>query len=178
MKRILVMVCMGWVIMFVGLADHALGQMMSVQVKNGQLRSSPSFMGKVVVNLKYGDRVFVSDEKGAWVQVELDDEKTRGWIHTSALTIKKISFKAGAEIAKKSVRSNEMALGGKAMGAGGTGIVMVAGKGFNQHTEAEFRKRNPDLDFTRIDKMSTHDVPAKEMQQFLKKGALRPEGGK
>lgn len=177
MKKMLTAICLGCVIVFVGLADQALGQTMSVQVKTGQLRSSPSFMGKVVANLKYGDRVFVEEEKGAWVEVALEDEKTRGWIHSSALTIQKISFKAGAEIAKKTASGSEMALGGKAMGAGGTGNVMIAGKGFNKQSEAEFRKNNPDINFTLIDKMAADQVSPKEMEQFVKQGALRPEGG-
>jgi len=177
MKKILTMVCLGCVIALAGPADQALGQTMSVQIKNGQLRSGPSFMGKVVANLKYGDRVFVLEEKGPWRQVELDDEKTRGWIHSSALTIREISFKAGSQVARKASSGKEMALGGKACGGGGRLNVIHAGKGFNKQSEAEFRQKNPGVDYTWIDRMATYRVSPKEMARFLKQGALRPEGG-
>lgn len=177
MKKILMIICLGCVIAFAGLADHAMGQTVSVQVKIAQLRSGPSFMGKVVANLKYGDPVFVLEEKGPWRQVELDDEKTRGWVHSSALSKKEIAFEAGERVAIKAISGNELALGGKASGTGGVDEAMIAGKGFNKESEAEFRQGNPNIDYTWIDKMETYRVSQKEIARFLKKGALQSGGG-
>ena len=92
-------------ICFTGFAAFAVGRsMMSVQVKTGELRLAPSFLGEIVARLYYG-------------------------------------------------------------------------KGFNQQVESEFRAKNPNLDFTWVDKMETYVVSEEEMKQFLEKGGLSPEGG-
>ena len=54
-------------IIFTGFAAFAIQQkMMSIQVKKSAIRSSPSFLGKIVDQLKYGDRVAVRNTKGSW----------------------------------------------------------------------------------------------------------------
>lgn len=135
---------------------------MSVQVKTGQLRLTPSFLGKIVARLYYGDRIYVIEEKGSWRRVGLSGGAAEGWIHASALSPKKIVLQAGAKDVETAASSDELAL---------------AGKGFNQQVESEFRAKNPNLDFTWIDKMEAFVVSENEMKQFLKKGGLSPEGG-
>ena len=150
-------------ICFTGFAAFAVGRnMMSVQVKAGQLRLTPSFLGKIVARLYYGDRIYVIEEKGSWLRVGLSAGAAEGWIHESALTPKKIVLQAGAKDIETAASSDELAL---------------AGKGFNQQVESEFRAKNPNLDFTWIDKMEAFVVAENEMKQFLKKGGLTPEGG-
>ena len=92
----------------------------------------------------------------------LSEGAAEGWIHASALTPKKIVLRAGAEDVEAAASSDELAL---------------AGKGFNQQVESEFRAKNPNLDFTWIDEMETYVVSENEMKQFLKEGELSPEGG-
>jgi hypothetical protein len=150
-------------ICFTGLAAFAVGtSMMSVQVKSGELRLTPSFLGKIVARLYYGDRIYVIEEKGSWRRVGLSAGAAEGWIHASALTPKKIVLQAGAKDVETAASSDELAL---------------AGKGFNQQVESEFKAKNPNLDFAWIDKMETYVVSEKEMKQFLKTGGLSPEGG-
>ena len=43
----------------------------------------------------YGDRLAVLDEKAGWTRVQLENAETAGWIHTSALTKKRIKLAAG-----------------------------------------------------------------------------------
>ena len=146
-----------------GFAAFAVGQsMMSVQIRQGELRATPSFLGKIVARLSYGDRVYIFEDKGFWSKVGLSQGAAEGWIHSSALTTKKIVLRAGAEDVETAASSDELAL---------------AGKGFNQQVESEFRAKNPNLDFTWIDKMETYVVSEEEMKQFLKEGSLSPEGG-
>ena len=150
-------------ICFTGFAAFAVGRsMMSVQVKTGELRLAPSFLGKIVARLYYGDRIYVIEEKGSWRRVGLSAGAAEGWIHASALTPKKIILQAGAKDVETAASSDELAL---------------AGKGFNQQVESEFRAKNPNLDFTWVDKMETYVVSEEEMKQFLEKGGLSPEGG-
>ncbi len=152
-----------FLICLTGFAAFAVGQsMMSVQVKKGQIRLTPSFLGRIVALLSYGDRVYVLEQKGSWTKVGLSRGVSDGWIHSSALTRKKIILKAGAQDVQTAASSDELAL---------------AGKGFNQQVESEFRAKNPNLDFTWVDRMEKFVVSEKQMKKFLKKGEVFPKGG-
>jgi SH3-like domain-containing protein len=136
---------------------------MSVQVKSGQVRDTPSFLGKLVVPLSYGDRVQVLEQQGDWSKVTAPGGQT-GWIHGSALTKKRVVMKAGDQNAQTAASGDELAL---------------AGKGFNSDVEADFKARNKNIDFAWVDKMEKIKVAPESMQQFLKEGAVQPtEGGK
>ena len=135
---------------------------MSVQVKNGQVRSAPSFLGKIVAKLSYGTRVDVVEQTGSWNKVALSGKASEGWMHVSALTPKEIVLNPGASDVEKAASSDEIAL---------------AGKGFNEQVEGAFKKKNPNIDFNQIDKMEKIVVSQNDMQQFLKLGGLTPEGG-
>ncbi|MBU2053499.1 MAG: SH3 domain-containing protein [Proteobacteria bacterium] len=130
---------------------------LSVQVKEGQLRSAPSFLGSVMAALAYGDRVELIEDKGAWKQVAI--RKLRGWMHMSALTTKKIVLQAGAADVQTSATGSELAL---------------AGKGFNAKVEAEFRTKNKDIDYTWVDRMEALAVKPEQMQAFLRQGQVNP----
>ena len=146
-----------------GFGTYAAGQtVMSVQVKKGQLRAGPSFLGKIVTVVYYGERVAVNAEKGAWYQVTAPGSGTKGWIHASALTRKRIELKAGASNVSAAADSDELAL---------------AGKGFNKQVEGEFRSKNPHVDFTWVDKMEAMEVSQNEIQAFLEEGELLNQGG-
>ena len=130
---------------------------LSVQVKEGQLRSAPSFLGSVMAALAYGDQVELIEDKGAWKQVAI--RKLRGWMHMSALTTKKIVLQAGAANVQTSATGSELAL---------------AGKGFNAKVEAEFRSKNKNIDYTWVDRMEALAVKPEQMQAFLKQGQVNP----
>jgi len=145
------------------LAAFAAGKkMMSVQVNTGVVRVTPSFLGVIVTQLSYGDRVYVLEEKESWTRVGLSPNADKGWIHSSALTPKKIVMKAGTEDVEVGTSGEEIAL---------------AGKGFNEQVESEFRAENSNLDFTWIDRMEKYVVSEKRMKRFLKEGELSCEGG-
>lgn len=136
---------------------------MSVAVKEGQVRSSPSFLARIVARPPYGERVSVLETGEQWVKVALKGG-VQGWIHASALTPKTIVLKAGAGEVKTSATTGEIAL---------------AGKGFNKEVEETYRAKNPSLDYRWIDKMERFDVSPEEMAVFLNEGGLRPaEGGR
>ncbi|MFH1976159.1 MAG: SH3 domain-containing protein [Pseudomonadota bacterium] len=137
-------------------------QTMSVQVKSGQVRKSPTFLGPVIAKFAYGDRVQILTQQGAWYQVALPSGNGQGWMHTSALTEKKIVLKAGAMDVSQAASSDELAL---------------AGKGFNQQVENEYRTRNPNLNFSQIDQMEARTVSQGEIQTFIQDGRLTAQGG-
>lgn len=133
-------------------------QTMSVQIRSAQLRADASFLGKLVANVDYGAQVEVQQAKGDWRFVQTPDGAT-GWLHQSALTAKKIVMKAGAQDAQTAASGEELAL---------------AGKGFNADVEADFKKKNQDIDFTWIDRMEKIRVSQDEMIAFLKEGEVQP----
>ena len=135
---------------------------MSVQVKQSQIRTAPSFMARIVATLYYGDRVDILSSQGTWTQVSVSTGGVKGWVHTSALTQKKIVLKAGASDVSKTATSDELAL---------------AGKGFNKKVEGEFRTQNQNLDFASIDQMEQIKISNDGIRQFLKEGAVSPKGG-
>lgn len=149
---LLVLLC-AWTVAWAGT------KMMSVQVKTGHLRATPSFLGKILMTVSYGERVEVREEKGAWSLVRFPGTTGEGWIHASALTSKKIVLRAGASDVSQTATSDEIAL---------------AGKGFNKQVEVEFKAKNPNLDFAWIDRMELMVVTQEQMQQFLNEGELFP----
>lgn len=129
---------------------------LSVQVKEAALRDKPSFLGKVLGELKYGEGVGVLEEAGGWSKVE--SGKGAGWLHGSALTQAKIVFTAGERDVEEKAGGREVAL---------------AGKGFGPALESEYRKKNPSLDFARIDKLEKIEVEPAVVASFLEKGRLK-----
>jgi SH3-like domain-containing protein len=136
---------------------------MNVQVKTSQIRATPSFLGTLVAPVNYGDRLEVLEQKGDWSRVTAPGGQT-GWVHSSALTKKKVVMKGGDQTAQTGASGDELAL---------------AGKGFNSDVEADFKARNKNIDFTWVDKMEKIKVAPSAMQQFVKDGGVQPvEGGK
>lgn len=147
---------------FISMPAHA-AKKMSVQIREGKLRSTPSFLGTTVATVKYGDRFTVSSRKGVWIKVTNPDTKTSGWIHESALTKKRIKLKAGSKDADVAASSGELAL---------------ASKGFSSDVEAQFKSKNKDIDFSWIDKMEKIKVSPAKAKAFLKAGKVEtPNGG-
>ena len=128
---------------------------MSVQVRDGQLRNRASFLGTVVGTVAYGDRVTVNQTQAGWCEVS-SAGKT-GWIHESALTPKKVVLASGTTDARACASGEEVAL---------------AGKGFSKEVESEYKKQNPQLDFTWVDWMGRQTVPSEQLVEFLKQGDL------
>ncbi|MGA2402215.1 MAG: SH3 domain-containing protein [Syntrophobacteraceae bacterium] len=136
--------------------------MMSVQVKEAQLRSTPSFLGSIVGPVSYGDRVETMQKQGDWIDVK-SPKNLRGWIHQSALTSKQVVLNPGAQT-QSAASGQEIAL---------------AGKGFNSDVEAQYRKKNAKIDYTWVNRMETFVVSRNQMISFLDEGKVKPsEGGK
>ena len=169
-EKILLMGALAWLAGVMAFAGDQ--KVMSVQVKEGQLRAKPAFLAKIVATLAYGDRVVVLEEQTDWMRVSLEkDENVNGWLHKSALTKKEIALKAGA--ATGQVSDSE---------------VVIAGKGFNAQVEKEFKQKNPNLDYTWINKMWGDEklgiagapefkVSPEKIRQFSQEGGLAAEGG-
>jgi len=156
MKRIIMVFLMFSVLISVSRAEE-----LNVQVKSGKVRARPSFLGKIVATLSYGDSVKVIREQGEWVLAK-NAGSPQGWIHISALTDDFIELSSGGSNAETAASSDELAL---------------AGKGFNSDVESEFKTRNEDIDFTWIDRMEKIIISPEQMEGFLKMGGIIVPGG-
>ena len=158
-------ICLGLLsLLFLG-SNACAQKIMSVQVKEGELRATPSYLGKIVARVSYGDRVTVLAEQGGWKKVSAAGTKAQGWMHSTALTSSKIALKAGQANVGSSVSRDEIAL---------------AGKGFSEEVEAQYRKSHQNLDYAWINKMETMNVSPEQMEDFIARGSLKPgaEGGR
>jgi hypothetical protein len=136
-------------------------QLMSVTVKEVPVRDRASFAGKVVGTLAYADRVTVEETKGDWVKVSFAPKKiASAWMPKSALQTQAIALKAGDKAVGTSASSGEVAL---------------AGKGFNEEVESEYRK-DKKLNYGAVDDMEAYSVAPDSVAQFAKDGGLSVEG--
>ncbi len=135
---------------------------MSVQVRDGLIRATPSALGSVLVSVPYGTQLETLQQKGDWIQVKSPQGQT-GWMHQSALSKKKIVMSSGGANVNTGASSQE---------------TVMAGKGFNPQVEAAYKAKNPKLDFAAVDRMEKLKVAPADIQEFLRAGAVKPaEGG-
>jgi uncharacterized protein YgiM (DUF1202 family) len=146
---------------------------MSVTVQQTSVRDKPSFLGKILGTLKYADRVTVLDQPAgaskSWLLILGPDGKLQGWVSASALQSKKIELAAGSQNVQHGASSGEVAL---------------AGKGFNETVEQEY-KTDGSLDYTWVDYMKGLDAGHREfavndqqLAAFITQGGLSdPSGG-
>ena len=86
----------------------AQNQRMSVQVQDGKLRADPSFLGKILGSVAYGDSVSVIRQQEPWLFVSTRTGQLTGWIHSSALTEKEIVLRAGDANVQKTASQREI----------------------------------------------------------------------
>lgn len=134
-------------------------KVMSVSVRDGQVRETPSFLGKIVGKATYGQNVDVAEEQGDWARVTLPGGVS-GWMHRTALTESKVAL-SGAAAGTGNVSGKEMAL---------------AGKGFSAAVEADYR-RGHGGDYAAIDAMERVSYDPAALLAFLKQGGVTPKGG-
>ncbi|TVR33453.1 MAG: SH3 domain-containing protein [Spirochaetaceae bacterium] len=133
--------------------------MMSVEVRETQVRSNPSFLGRIDAVLNYGDRVEVLEQAQGWSRVS--HQGSAGWVHSSALTTKRIVMQAGEADAQRAASGSEVAL---------------AGRGFNQEVEDRYRAEQG-LNYDAVDRMEGFAVEPERLAAFLNEGELRLPGG-
>lgn len=155
-KRGILLVAVG---VLLSAAAVAQSKTLSVQVKQAAVRSTPSFLGKIAATLNYGDQVTVLTTQSGWVQVSLRDG-TQGWLHSSEVTEKQIALKTGSDVSS-GASSSEVAL---------------AGKGFNEQVEQEYKSEN-ELDYSGVDAMEKIDYSPEELVRFLQDGHLSGASG-
>lgn len=143
------------VLLLVLCAGAAFAASMSVQVRNGKVRATPSQLGRVVASVPYGEALEAGNLTRGWYPVTLADGK-KGWLHESALSRKPIKMTAGATDVQTGVSTDEVAL---------------AGKGFNEQVEAKLKSETA-LDYSWVDRMAGFQVNEDQIRAFRTQGRL------
>jgi hypothetical protein len=136
----------------------ALATSLTIQVEEGQVRSTPSFLGEIIDKVVYGESVELVKEQGPWRKV--NTKRKPGWIHESAVSESKVELMPGSNV-------NE--------GASGKEIAL-AGKGFNADVENAYKAGHQQVSFAWVDKMEKFTVSNADIEQFIKQGGLRRAG--
>jgi hypothetical protein len=138
---------------------------MSVQVQQVKVRATPGFLGKIVGTLAYGDRVTILEQPAgapqSWRKISMPQKGIIGWVNLSALTEKEVKLQTGSQAAQTGASSGEVAL---------------AGKGFNEEVEKEY-KAEGHVDYTWVDRMGTYNPTDQQVAAFLQAGGLNTSGG-
>ena len=133
-----------------------MSDILSIQNKEGKVRSRPSFLGKIIIKLPYGTKVTKVEEKTPWIKVKYSDKT--GWLHLDTVTEKEIIVNVGAADVKRAASDDELVL---------------AGKGFSESVEKQYRKKNPSVVFKQVDRMEHFSIPVTKMETFIKDGGLK-----
>lgn len=134
---------------------------MSISVESGDIRATPSALGRVVGSLGYTTVVDLIEESGSWCKVATKDGKVSGWIPVKSLAQGRLKMDAGRDVT----------------GGASSSETALAGRGFTEQVEREYRKKNPKVDFTWVDRMLTFKVSQDDLLAFLKQGGIDPAKG-
>ncbi len=139
----------------------ARAERLNVQVREAVLRATPSALGAPVASAKYAEPVTVEERRPGWVRVRTA-AGVSGWLHESAVTARRLALRGGDETVAAGASTREVAL---------------AGKGFSEEVEREFRKTNAQADFQWVDRMERFVVDYSRVAAFLREGGVAPKGG-
>lgn len=146
-----------------GITQNSSAATMRVQIEKGQIRQRPSFLAKVIATAPYGTTVQTTGTRGSWTAVTMSNAQT-GWIPTSALTSYRLKTKATQGQVGTSATTQEISL---------------AGKGFNEQVEQNYKQRNRKLRFDLVDQIEKRSVSQQKIEHFIREGQLRsPEGAR
>ena len=127
----------------------------SVIVKKTSIREDSKFYATAVGEAAYKDELLVLSKKKDWIKV--DRKGKEGWIHLSAVSpITAAASSSGSEVSSE-YSSEEIAL---------------AGKGFSEQVEEQYRQDNPGLDFVAVDEIEKFTVAPSKVLAFQTEGKL------
>ncbi len=129
------------------------GTTLSVRALKARIMASPQFLGSTVVNVRRGARVKVIQSKGSWIKVSYRGRT--GWVHKNRVTKKVIRLSSGGT------------------GSGTSrGEAELAGRGFSPKTEASFKSKNPNFDYSHVDNMQNLEVDPASVGRFVQSGGV------
>lgn len=132
----------------------------AVQVREASLYAKPTPTSKFLGKLPWGTALTVVSEKDGWARVKALGKE--GWLRSQAFTTKPLDLKATGDTAS-GVSATEVSL---------------AGRGFTEEIETDYRAKNPGLDFHTLDVLEAQGITDEELVQFLEDGGVKPQEGR
>ena len=149
MKNILILVLTMHIAVSSAFADTA-----QIKVRSTAIRSQPKIWSSSIGLVSYGDSVALLGSQSGWMKVKSGGKE--GYLHSSALTSKKIVLSSSKHVAQQADRSD----------------IVMAGKGFSKSVEAQFAAVNGSLNFKAVDEVERQRVKAGDLAGFIKGGKL------
>lgn len=158
---------------------HAFAESLIVTVKNTSIRTDHKFYAKNKATVSYGKSLTLISTKDDWYKVKYNN--TTGWVHNSAVSLKSSS---GKDKKNKSDKPSALSGLGKKFGLGAKkqestktagysqDDVTLAGKGFSEEVEKNYRKKNPKINYKDVDWIERQTASTKTSLQFAKAGHL------
>jgi hypothetical protein len=143
------------------LAVFLLAETVVVKIQSTSLRKEPKFFASAVAALKAGDSLEKLASQNGWYQVKTSAGIV-GWIHSSAVEVKKFNLLAMDKSMKTQASASEVAL---------------AGKGFNKQVEDNYKSKHGEANFAAVDKMLKISIQPSDVESFIKNGKLGESGG-
>jgi hypothetical protein len=134
---------------------------MSVSVESADVRAAPGALGRVVGSLPYTEVVEVVEESGTWCRITAKGGSVTGWLPAKSLAQGRLKLEAGRDVT----------------GGASASETALAGKGFTEQVEREYRKKNPKVDFAWVERMLGFKVRQNDIVAFLKQGGVDPAKG-
>ena len=143
------------------LAVVLLAETVVVKIQSTSLRKEPKFFASAVAALKAGDTLEKLASQDGWYQVKTSAGVV-GWIHSSAVEVKKFNLLAMDKSMKTQASASEVAL---------------AGKGFNKQVEDNYKSKHGEANFAAVDRMLKISIQPSDVEGFIKNGKLGESGG-
>jgi hypothetical protein len=140
---------------------YLLAETITVKVKTTSVRRDPKFYAASLATIQAGAALEKLAAKDGWFRVKTKSGVT-GWVHSSAIDMRKFDLTAMGGTQKTQASSGEVAL---------------AAKGFNKRVEDQYRAKNAAANYAGVDKMEKFIVLPAEVEEFLKRGKLGEFGG-
>ena len=131
------------------------GETVSISVRSAQLRERASHLAPISGDLAYADQVEVLEVQGDFYRVS--SPAGEGWLHKSTVSEKEIVLDDSGRDAERAADDDEVAL---------------AGRGFNEQVEQQYRS-DQGLSFEGVDRMESRTRNDNILRDFVETGGLR-----
>jgi hypothetical protein len=152
MKRtLLVLLVLGGI----AIAAPKVGDTITIRVLSAKVMKTPKFIGSTAGAVSRGEQLVVKEVNGDWYRVE---GSSNGWVHKSNVTEGKVQLSSTPGGQGGKVNQEE---------------VELAGRGFTPEVEKKYRDKNPNLDFSHVDRIEKTSIDPAELEAFVTEGKLQ-----
>lgn len=141
------------------IAAPKVGSVVTVRVLTAKVMKGPKFIGPTAGDVSRGAQLKFEEAKGDWYRVS---GTVSGWIHKTNLTERQVTLSSRP--------------GGEGAGNASRDEVELAGRGFTPQVEGEYRNKNPNLDFSHVDRIEKTSIDPAELEAFVAEGKLAGGG--